>query len=115
MLMGTAVLAGPPQAGGVARVLEAQSAAGYLLSRSYAARLLGCWAENLPLMEAYGAPSLRPFAVSRCTIDVAWKQLQRRDHWYIFTPAFGHQRPGFSDIEKKLVDYDGQTYAFERA
>lgn len=111
MLMGTQVLAGPAGDGGFARVLEAQSAAAYLVSRRYAARLLGCFAGSVPQMEALAAPGLRPFAVSRLAIDQAWKPLQRRDRWYIFSPAIGHQRPSFSDIEQRHVDYDAQTYA----
>ena len=111
LLMGTQVLAGAPMAGGVARVIEAQSAAAYLFSRRYAAQLLACFAPSLPQMEALAAPGLRDFAVSRLAIDQAWKPLQRRDRWLICHPAMGRQRPSFSDIEGRHVDYDSQTYA----
>lgn len=110
LLMGTAVLALPPQPGGVARVLESQSAAAYLFSRRYAAQLLGCLAEGLPHMEALRASPARALAAHRHAVDQAWKALQRRDRWYIFSPAFGRQRPGFSDIERREVDYGAMTY-----
>jgi glycosyl transferase family 25 len=41
LLMGTAVMAFPPQPFGLARVVESQSTAAYLVSRRYAATLLG--------------------------------------------------------------------------
>jgi GR25 family glycosyltransferase involved in LPS biosynthesis len=115
LLMGTAVLALPPQAGGVARVLESQSAAAYLFSRRYAAQLLGCFAEGLPHMEALRATPARPLIAHRHAVDQAWKALQRRDRWFIFSPAFGRQRPGFSDIERREVDYAALTYGLPPA
>jgi hypothetical protein len=42
LLMGTAVLAPPPRAPGVAKLMEAQSAAAYLVSRRYAATSNRC-------------------------------------------------------------------------
>lgn len=110
LLMGTQVLAMPASDAGLARVLEAQSTAGYLVSRRYAVHLLTCFATVVPQMEALSAPGLRPFAVSRLSIDQVWKPLQRQDRWYVFNPAIGHQRPSFSDVEQRHVDYDRQTY-----
>jgi hypothetical protein len=52
---------------------------------------------------------------ARFAIDQAWKALQRRDRWYIFSPAFGRQRPSFSDIEQRDVDYDAMTYGLAAA
>ena len=39
-------------------------------------------------------------------IDQYWKNLQKVDSWYISCPILGKQRPGFSDIVKKSVNYD---------
>lgn len=115
MLMGTAVMALPQQPPGVARVVEAQSAAGYLVSRRYAATVLGCFAESIVQMEQWrGLPS-RAQVVHRHAIDQVWKPLQRRDRWYIFNPAFGRQRPSFSDIEGREVNYDAMTYGLATA
>jgi glycosyl transferase family 25 len=110
LLMGTSVVAHGVQAPGLARVQEAQSAAAYLVSRRYAATLLGCFADSVAQMEALRSPGLRAYTTSRLAIDQVWKPLQRRDRWYIFSPAFGHQRPSFSDIEQREVNYDATTY-----
>lgn len=110
LLMGTQVLAGPVNEFGVARVIEAQSAAAYLFSRAYAVELLACFSASLPAMERLSAPGLQAFAVSRLAVDQAWKALQRRDRWYILQPSVGHQRPSWSDIEQRMVDYDALTY-----
>ncbi len=115
LLMGTAVVAPPPQAPGVARLLEAQSAAAYLVSRRYAATVLACFAECIPQMEALRGLGPRHPLLGRLAIDQAWKTLQRRDRWYIFSPAFGRQRPSFSDIEQRDVDYGAMTYGLAAA
>lgn len=115
LLMGTAVLAGPPRAPGVARLLEAQSAAAYLVGRRYAATVLGCFADSVPQMESLrGLGPSHPLNL-RLAVDQAWKVLQRRDRWYIFSPAFGRQRPSFSDIEQREVDYQSMTYGLAAA
>lgn len=110
MLTGTAVVAGPPQAPGVARLFEAQSAAAYLVQRRYAARILACFADGIAQMEEFRALRPREFITMRLATDQSWKPLQRRDRWYIFSPSFGRQRTSYSDIEQKTVNYDVLTY-----
>lgn len=111
LLVGTSVIAGARQEPGIARVVESQCTAGYLVGRRYAPALLACFAESIPLLENLRQLQPRHLAVSRLAIDVAWKRLQRRDRWYIFTPSMGRQRPSFSDIEQRVVNYDAETYA----
>ena len=110
LLVGTSVIAGPAQTPGIARAVESQCTAGYLVNRRYAPTLLACFAESIPLLENLRKLQPRHFAVSRLAIDVAWKRLQRRDRWYIFSPSMGRQRPSFSDIEQRVVNYDVETY-----
>jgi hypothetical protein len=38
-------------------------------------------------------------------IDQYWKNLQRNDRWYLIVPITVIQRPDYSDISKKRVDY----------
>ena len=38
-------------------------------------------------------------------IDQHWKKLQPTNDWYIIFPTIGQQQYGFSDIEKKIVNY----------
>ena len=111
LLVGTSVIAGARQEPGIARVIESQCTAGYLVNRRYAPALLACFAESIPLLESLRGLQPRHLAVSRLAIDVAWKRLQRRDRWHIFTPSMGRQRPSFSDIEQRVVNYDAETYA----
>lgn len=115
LLMGTAVIALPAKSHGLARVLESQSAAAYLFSRRYASQLLACFADSIPHMESLRGLSPRAHVTHRFAVDQAWKTLQRRDRWYIFSPAFGRQRPGFSDIEQRDVNYDALTYGLAAA
>ena len=37
--------------------------------------------------------------------DRYWNRIQKRDNWYIIMPGLCVQRPSFSDIENKNVDY----------
>jgi mannosyltransferase OCH1-like enzyme len=37
--------------------------------------------------------------------DHIWKYLQKKDKWYKIIPNYIVQNPGYSDIEKKIVDY----------
>ena len=110
LLVGTSVVAGATQKPGVARAIESQCTAGYLVHRRYVPTLLACFAESIPQLERLRALQPRHFAVSRLAIDIAWKQLQRRDRWYIFAPSMGRQRPSFSDIEQRVVNYDAETF-----
>jgi GR25 family glycosyltransferase involved in LPS biosynthesis len=112
LLAGTAVMAEERRPPGVARVWEAQSTVGYMVQRHYVPQLLSRFAESIPLMERMR--SLPRLAVgARLAIDVAWKPLQRRDRWYIFSPAMGRPRPDYSDIEQKTVNYDAMAYGLE--
>lgn len=92
------------------RIFEAQSAAGYIVNRSYIPTLLDCFIDTIHLLEGLRRSDERKLVTSRLAIDMAWKRLQRQDRWYIFNPTIGHQRPGFSDIEGMDKDYRGGTF-----
>ena len=110
LLTGTATLAIPTALPDVRRALESQSAAGYLIRRNYAPEILSCYAETIPHMEFFRHVEPKTWTTSRLAIDMVWKTLQRKDRWFIPTPAFGHQRPSFSDIEKQFADYSDITF-----
>ena len=40
-------------------------------------------------------------------IDKYWLQLQKCDNWYLIIPLTVIQQEGYSDIEKKVVNYVG--------
>lgn len=110
MLSGTNTLAYTENLPGFARVVESNSTSGYLFSRNYAKNLLACFANSVVQLQRVKDHEVRQFWVGRFAIDVLWKQLQYTDRWLIFSPTMGHQRPSFSDIEGRMVDYDDVSY-----
>lgn len=38
-------------------------------------------------------------------IDQYWKNIQSKDNWYVIIPSIFIQKEGYSDIEKKFVNY----------
>jgi GR25 family glycosyltransferase involved in LPS biosynthesis len=40
-------------------------------------------------------------------IDKYWLHLQKRDRWYLITPLTVIQQEGYSDIEKRVMKYEG--------
>ncbi|WP_312070059.1 glycosyl hydrolase family 25 [Lelliottia nimipressuralis] len=43
-------------------------------------------------------------------VDVAWLPVMARDRWLGIYPVAGHQAPGYSDIEKRVMDYTEHFY-----
>jgi FkbM family methyltransferase len=72
------------------RVLEASSAAAYLVPARYIPTLLHCFEASVPLLESTGQ-----HWTYAC--DRAWAPLQRRDRFFVFRPLLGYQRPSPSD------------------
>jgi len=110
LLAGTSTVPYAENPPGVARVVESQSASGYLLQRRYVPLVLQCFSQSIVMLERFKGSPPREIWTIRFAIDQAWKQLQRVDRWFIMTPPIGHQRPSFSDIEQKNVDYSSQAY-----
>jgi hypothetical protein len=105
LLSGTCTVAYAEAPAGVARIVESQSASGYMLQRRYVPALLQSFSNSVVMLEKFKAYTPREQWTIRFAIDQAWKPLQRNDRWYICSPAAGHQRASFSDIEQKPVDY----------
>ena len=105
LLAGTCTLAYPQGPAGVARLLESQSACGYMLQRRYVPQVLHRFAQSVTMLEKFRESKPHQQWTHRFAIDMTWKPLQHTDRWFITTPAMGHQRPSFSDIEQMQVDY----------
>lgn len=87
------------------KVINAQTASGYLITRKFATKLLECFARAINNMSNFSNPEQRPLINALFAHDILWKQLQL-EHLFITTnPAYGFQRASYSDIEKKNVDY----------
>ena len=77
------------------RVTSAFTTSAYIVAKHYYSTLLDNFEKGLLL-------SLQD---PRYRIDTYWKLLQQKDQWFIVNPAYIIQRPGYSHIEKKIVDY----------
>jgi len=84
---------------GFIKVYEAQTTSGYVLNREFASTLL----KNFREAEA-GLTKLGFNAHDYC-IDQYWKILQPHSRWYCFSPKVGYQESGYSDIERRNVNY----------
>jgi hypothetical protein len=87
-----------PHIPGLYSVTQSQTMSGYLVRRDYLPTLLANMKEGLELLK-----------VSRNTnahmCDMYWKRLQG-EGWYTFLePRIAVQRPGWSDIEQRFVNY----------
>jgi glycosyl transferase family 25 len=80
------------------RLLSAQTATAYIVNNRYYDVLLNNYREGLQqLVSTRNIP--------RYALDMYWKQLQPRDKWFIILPSLCIQRPDYSDIQDKMVDY----------
>jgi glycosyl transferase family 25 len=92
---------------GTGRLQSSQTTTGYIVAAHYYATLLTNLKEGLRNLEA-GALGINPAVDSvnqKFAIDQYWKRLQERDNWYIVQPPFVRQRPSFSSIFQKVVNY----------
>lgn len=81
------------------RLYNSKTTTGYIVAAHYYDTLLANFKDGL--RQLINAKTVRVFA-----IDVHWRQLQQKDLWYIVQPLFIKQRAGFSDIEKRVVNYN---------
>lgn len=80
------------------RLIESETSCGYIVSSRYFVTLLKHYEEGLHLLETTGNSKLY-------VMDEYWKSIQKRDLWYTIIPAMIYQRPGYSDIFCRDVDY----------
>jgi glycosyl transferase family 25 len=94
MLGGTAVVYYPD----TLRLVNAQTTTAYLINAHYIPTLLANFEEGLVgLLNTNHRDSY--------SLDMYWKSIQARDTWFVIMPPLVYQTPGYSDIEKKEVDY----------
>lgn len=82
------------------KVLEAQTASGYLVHKRFYNTLIQNLEYHLPLLESTGAHWLH-------LNDQCWKSIQPQAAWYYFNTRIGKQRPSFSDLSNRFMDYNG--------
>lgn len=82
------------------KIQECQAATGYLVKSHYYDILIDNFQNGVNKLTK--APSLEKFYA----VDQNWKSLQLKDNWYLLTPLCVSQKPNFSDIEKKVMNYN---------
>ena len=85
------------------KVQDAQTTAGYCVSKSYARTLLANFKEGAAkLKEGFETGGKKE---PRFCLDIFWKSLQPSAKWYVLNPKMGIQRDSYSDIEERSVRY----------
>jgi glycosyl transferase family 25 len=80
------------------RVLEAQTASGYIVNSNYYDTMIELYEWACPLLENTKAHWL--YANDQC-----WKSLQKKDNWYYFKNRIGRQRASYSDNSMSFMNY----------
>lgn len=82
------------------RIANCQTTGCYLICSRYYDTLIQNFEESLnALIE-------NPGNATAYACDAYWKRLQCRDRWFLITPVCVVQRAGYSDIEKKEMNYE---------
>lgn len=83
------------------KVLESQTASGYMVNKSFANTLLANYEDSVQHLEHITSTDNSergPYC-----IDQYWKRLQPTSLWYEFHPKLGIQRESYSDIQHGVV------------
>jgi GR25 family glycosyltransferase involved in LPS biosynthesis len=85
-------------------VSNAQTTVGYMLNKSFAKEMLETFQVSLKNLE-------KTFDFNLYSIDQYWKKLQTIENKvYASIPRLGKQKSQFSNIENKVVDYQGSCF-----
>lgn len=83
----------------VNKIVESQSASGYIVHRKYYDKLIELYEYAMPLLEQ----TKQHWIYAN---DQVWKQLQQKDNWYYFIKRIGKQANGYSDNAMSHVNYN---------
>ena len=90
----------PTQEDGIHRMLDSQTSSGYIVKHDYIRTLLDIFESAYIEYQQTGV-----WKDEYCN-DQIWKKLQKKDRFYGFVPALAKQKQDYSDIEKKIVNYN---------
>lgn len=85
------------------KVLDAQTASAYLVTRPFASQILQCFQQAVDQLEQWQKEHGE--RKHEFCIDQYWKRLQPTSRWYIFHPKLGLQRESYSDNELRVTNY----------
>ena len=80
------------------KILEAQTASGYIVNASMYDRLIALYEEAMPMLEVTGKHWIY-------ANDQIWKKLQPWTNWFAFRVRVGRQRPSYSDNSEAFMDH----------
>jgi len=80
------------------KLITSRTTSCYLVNSGYYDTLLSNFRESRDLLEVSKDKGIH-------AIDMYWMRIQTRDNWFIVIPSPAYQRPGYSDIEQRIVDY----------
>lgn len=81
------------------KVIEAQTASGYIIHHSFYDKMIELYEWAIPLLDQ----TKQHWHYAN---DQSWKRLQPEANWYCFTCRCGRQRPGYSDNSEQFQDHD---------
>lgn len=81
------------------KIIEAQTASGYIVHHSFYDTLIGLYEEGIPPLRATNRHWLY-------ANDAIWKRVQPTSNWYAFTTRCGKQRDGYSDNSNTFTSYN---------
>jgi hypothetical protein len=82
------------------KIKKCQTTTAYLVKKHYYDTLIKNIADGIKLL-ALNLTSLNDYA-----IDQYWNRLQLQDNWCLLTPLTITQRPSYSDIERRITNYN---------
>jgi GR25 family glycosyltransferase involved in LPS biosynthesis len=81
------------------KVIEAQTASGYIVHHSFYDKMIELYEWAIPLLR--DTKQHWHYANDQC-----WKRLQPEANWYCLSSRCGRQRPGYSDNSEQFQDHD---------
>ena len=90
------------------KITKCQTTTGYLVKSHYYDRLIQNYEEGISNLKLNSA------LLNKYAIDQHWTRLQLHDRWYLLTPLTVTQKPDYSDIEKKEINYNNLMLDLEK-
>jgi glycosyl transferase family 25 len=90
------------------KIQNCQTATGYLVLKHYFDKLIYNFENGVNKL--IKNPSLEKFYA----VDQYWKSLQLMDKWYLLIPLCVSQKPNYSDIEKKVMNYNPEMLILDK-
>ena len=103
MLAGNLFETKPTQWPFLHKVLDGQTASGFLITKDFAPKLVECLQESTTLLKDWHEKTGEK-KHEYCN-DIYWKKLQPESNWFILHPKLGIQRESYSDNEYKITNY----------